>query len=167
MQVNTQILIKASFLIVMEIIFSRFCSFTTPVVKIGFAFLPIAICGIFYGPFLAGFVGGVADIVGTVLFPVAGPFFPGFTISAILIGVVYGKLLNNKKCLWSRLIIAVLLNTLGVGLCINTFWMTLITDVPFTTLIFTRIIQTIIMIPVQILTIRTLQVRLHVFNESY
>ena len=51
---NTKRLVVLAFLIALEIILTRFCSIQTPIVRIGFGFLPVAMMGILYGPIWAG-----------------------------------------------------------------------------------------------------------------
>ncbi len=153
-------------LIALEIILSRFLSFSTPVAKISFAFIPVAICGMLYGPLCAGAVGGLSDIIGVALFP-NGIYFPGFTLSAILSGVIYGLFLKNSYNNSASLIIAVFINRILISLCLTTFWLTLLTNVSFNILISTRLIQNILMLPVQIIVIRSLQLKLYAFCRNY
>jgi hypothetical protein len=59
----------------------------------------IAVCAMLYGPVLAappetGRPGG-----GAILFPI-GPYFPGFTLSAVLTGVVFGVFLFHRENKW-------------------------------------------------------------------
>ena len=76
-------LIQISLLIAIEVILTRFCSINTPIVRIGFGFLPIAIIAMMYGPLSAGISYAIGDILGMMLFP-TGSFFPGFTLTAFL-----------------------------------------------------------------------------------
>lgn len=78
-KVNIKILVSVSALIALEVILSRFLSIATPVVKIGFGFVPIAVCAMLYGPIWAGAAGALADFLGATLFPI-GAYFPGFTL---------------------------------------------------------------------------------------
>ena len=59
---NTKRLVVLAFLIALEIILTRFCSIQTPIVRIGFGFLPVAMMGILYGPIWAGRFAGHADL---------------------------------------------------------------------------------------------------------
>jgi ECF transporter S component (folate family) len=92
---RTKTLVFVSLLIAMEVIFTRFLSVQTPILRIGFGFIPVAFAGIMFGPIIAGLTGAVADIIGVLLFP-AGSFFPGFTLSAFLGGAAYGVFLHKK-----------------------------------------------------------------------
>ena len=146
--VKNKIWINISVLIATEVVLSRFLSLSTPLTKIGFGFVPIAICAILYGPIFAGIAGAVSDIVGAILFPI-GPYFPGFTLSAALTGIVFGVFLFNHKINFIWLLCVVLINCLGISLLISTLWLTIITGTPWMLLLPIRIISSLIMIPVQ------------------
>ena len=98
-------LVQISLLVALQIILTRFCSIQTPIVRIGFGFVPVVIIATMYGPIYAGVANGIADILGLMLFP-SGSFFPGFTLTAILAGVIYGVFLYNKPITWGRIIAA-------------------------------------------------------------
>ena len=155
-KIKIKVLVSVSLLIAIEVVLSRFCSIATPIVKIGFGFVPIAMCGMLYGPIWAGVAGALADIIGATLFPI-GVYFPGFTLSAALTGIVFGVLLYKRQGNWVQLSGAVAINCLGLSLILNTFWLTIITGSPFIALLPTRIMQNIIMIPVQFVILRLLQ----------
>lgn len=57
--------------------------------KIGFSFVPNELTAMFFGPAVGGIMAGVSDILKFIVKP-TGQFFPGFTISAILGGMIYG-----------------------------------------------------------------------------
>ena len=84
-----QRIVYLGLLIGAKVILTRFFSITTPIARIGIGFLPIAIGGILFGPIYAGFAAVIGDLLGSMLFP-SGPFFPGFTLSAFISGLVYG-----------------------------------------------------------------------------
>ena len=74
-------LVVMAMLAALQIVLSRFLSINTQITKIGFAFVPIAICAMLFGPLPTVIVAVVADVLGASLFP-SGPFFPGFTLTA-------------------------------------------------------------------------------------
>ncbi len=82
--------------------------------KITFSFLPLAVAGMLFGPVPAALAGGVGDILQFLIKP-TGPYFPGFTLSAILGGLLYGLFLYRKSptvgrlCL-CRFVVVLLLN---------------------------------------------------------
>lgn len=145
-------LIQISLLIAIEVILTRFCSIQTPIVRIGFGFLPIAIIGMMYGPLSAGVAYAIGDLLGVALFP-TGSFFPGFTITAFLTGIVYGVFLYNKPKTWPRIIGAVLTVCLVINLGLDTLWLSILMGKGYIALLPTRIMKAVLMIPVQIFII--------------
>lgn len=145
---NVKNIVYLSMLIAMEVILSRFLSIQTPVVKFGFGFLPVAAASIMFGPVSGSIVAAMADIIGSILFPV-GAYFPGFTLSAFLGGTVYGVIMHNKKPSFLRTMAAVAIITIMVDLVLNTYWLTLITGKAASAFIIPRIIKSGIMFPVQ------------------
>lgn len=69
---NIRTITHVAALIAIEIVLSRFCSIATPIVKIGFGFVPVAVCAMLYGPVWAGAAGGLGDFIGAILFPIGG-----------------------------------------------------------------------------------------------
>ena len=155
-KINVKVLVSVSALIALEVILSRFLSVATPLVKIGFGFVPIAICAMLYGPVWAGAAGALADFLGASLFPI-GPYFPGFTLSAALTGIVFGIFLYRHKGNWAQITAAVAINCICISLLLTTYWLTLITDAPFMALLPTRVVQVAIMLPLQFIVLRLLQ----------
>lgn len=141
-------LIQISLLIAIEVILTRFCSIQTPIVRIGFGFLPIAIIAMMYGPLSAGVAYAIGDLLGVALFP-TGSFFPGFTITAFLTGIVYGVFLYNKPKTWPRIIGAVLTVCLVINLGLDTLWLSILMGKGYIALLPTRIMKAVLMIPVQ------------------
>ena len=79
-----------------------------------------------------------------------GAYFPGFTVTAAITGLVFGLLLY-KKCSFSRIVIAVLSTQLVCGLLLNTLFISILYTKAFTALLATRAIQFVIMSVVEIL----------------
>lgn len=155
-KIDSKTMVQVSLLIALEIVLSRFLSIATPIMKIGFGFVPIAVCAMLYGPVLAGAAGGLADLVGAILFPI-GPYFPGFTLSAVLTGVVFGVFLFHRENKWRYLIAAVCINCLIISLGLSTFWIHVLYGTPLDKLIPVRALQNSIMIPIQITVLRLLR----------
>lgn len=153
---KVKVLVNVALLVAMEVVLARFLSINTPIVRIGFGFVPIAICGMMYGPVLAGVAGAMGDIIGATLFP-TGAYFPGFTVSAALTGIVFGLFLYKRKGNLPQLAGAVASNCLGVSLLLSTLWLSFLFGTPYMQLLPTRIVQNLIMIPVQFIILRLLQ----------
>ncbi len=144
-------------LIAVTIVLSRFLSFNTWNLKIGFSFLPVALAGILFGPLAGGIVGALADFIGAILIPI-GPYFPGFTATAFASGFVYGILLHRRRTL-PRICAAALIDQLILGLVINTAWITMIsTDGrSYFQIMGTRVLQCTMLTAVSILMIQLMK----------
>ena len=154
-RINTRLLASLAFLTALEIVLSRFLSINTWNLKIGFSFVPIAMAAMLFGPIPAATVAAMADVIGAILFP-SGPFFPGFTLTAFLTGLVFGLFLREKQTPL-RVAGAVLINQLVLGLLLNTFWISLLYGSAYIPLLITRIGQCAILIPVQLVVILVLR----------
>lgn len=145
-------------LVAIEIILSRFLSIHTWNLKIGFSFVPVVLTAMLFGGVYAGLVGAIGDIIGAILFPV-GPYFPGFTITAFLNGVIFAFFLK-KKPTFVNIVISVLLVQIVGSLGLNTLWISILYGSPFWPLFATRIYQTIVMSVVQIVVTYVLSKKL-------
>lgn len=159
MQIKTRTLVQVALLLTLEIVLSRFLSISTPLVKIGFAFIPVVICAMAYGPVWAGIMAALGDLIGAILFPI-GIYFPGFTLSSGLCGVVYGLFLYKRTSSWPSLLIMLLIIRVVINLGLSTYWLTVLTGMPFMVLASTRIVQAIVLIPLQLIVIRALEMKL-------
>jgi len=151
-----QMLMRLALLIALEVVLSRWLSFNAMQYKIGFAFVPLAIAAVLYGPMGGITVGGISDLLGATLFP-SGPFHPGFTLSAVLKGLMFGLLLRGKGIESSkRIAFAVIFNATVISLALNTLWIHQLYGTPYLILLGGRAVQELILIPVQFIVLRLL-----------
>ena len=94
-----------------------------------FGFVPIALAGALMGPIPAAIVGGLGDLIGAHLFP-AGTYFPGFTLTNVLVGLVCGFILRRRKPHWLRCAAAVVISLAGLNLFLNSLWLHMLAYVP-------------------------------------
>ena len=147
---TTETLVITSFMIALSVVLSKLVSVNISFLRIGFGFLPIAVLAILYGPVVAAVGYGLADIIGAFLFP-TGTFFPGFTVSAVLTGLIFGFVLYNKEVTIIRALTASALVCLFVNLLLNTYWLTFLLGKGFTVLLASRAVKEIVAIPVMAL----------------
>lgn len=158
MSKNKKIILSA-LLLAMEIILSRFLSIKTPIVTIGFSFVPTMLCAIWLGPKWTILISILADLIGATLFPF-GSFFIGYTVTTAVAAAIYGFLLYKKeentytdKQFVLRVILASVLVTVIANIGLNTLWLSITTGKAFMVLIASRIVKELIMIPVKIIII--------------
>lgn len=171
-------LVTLSVLVALQVILTRFCSFNAWNVRIGLGFTALVIAAIFYGPVAAALVGGLGDLIGSIAFP-TGPYFPGFTLTQVLMGLVFGFALYKKYSGANaesgtgdvssplstgtqlsqlvRVAIAVIINQCIFSLLLNTLWISLVYGSSFTGLLATRAMQAAVTAPIQIIIISVLQ----------
>ncbi len=149
--ISIQSLVLMATLVAMEIVLSRMLSYSVWDMKIGFAFLPVVIAGIVLGPVRAAIVAALADFLGVMLLPI-GPYFPGFTLTAALVGTLYGLFLHKNQSFW-KILVSVSIHQLILSLLLNTYWISVLYDSPFAPLLVTRLLQCAVMIPVELLVI--------------
>ena len=157
-------LIQIALLIAIEIVLTRLCSFQALTLRISFGFIPIALTGMMYGPIWAGCAALIGDLIGVMLFP-TGAFFPGFSLTAFLTGVTYGFFLHDKDDWW-RIIVSVGIISVFLHVCLDTFWLYLITGRGYLALLLPRILKNTIMAPVQVLLLRLLSSRVYVLVKK-
>ena len=102
----------------------------SPNLRITFTFIPLAVTGWLFGPVPATLVGLVGDVIGCMLFPM-GAYFPGFTLSTMLSGFIFGVFLYEADIAELKSIILIILSKLCISLFINifmnSFWLSIIT----------------------------------------
>ncbi|MBQ1547353.1 MAG: folate family ECF transporter S component [Lachnospiraceae bacterium] len=121
-----------------------------PYVRVGFAELPTLVTGAIYGPVIGAVFGAVLDIVRFFVTPQSGPFFPGFTISAALLGLVYGLFLYNKEITWGRVILAELVRKVVINIGLNSIWLKLLYDQAIIAMLPARALKNAIMLPIDV-----------------
>lgn len=145
-------LIIIGLFIALEVILTRFCSINTPIMRIGFGFLPVAMLAIMFGPIWAGIAYALGDLIGMMIFP-TGAYFPGFTLTAFLTGITFGILLYKQRITYKRAFIAALLVCCLWNLCLDTYWLYLLTGKGILVLLPARLIKIAFAIPIQTILI--------------
>ncbi|MBP3313964.1 MAG: folate family ECF transporter S component [Oscillospiraceae bacterium] len=153
---SVRLLCHIAILATLEIVLNRFCSINTMGTKIGFSFVPICICAMLYGPLWAGLTYGLADLVGAIAFPI-GPYHVGFTIFAVVRGMIYGFLLyggGREKLRFSHVLTASIVNPVLVSLCIDTLWVAMLfSSKSYWGWFLYRVPQSLVLVPLQIIVI--------------
>ncbi len=148
---NLKTLTALALLTALEIVLSRFLSISTQLTKISLAFIPVAAAAGLFGPVEAGVVAALGDFLGALLFPV-GPYFPGFTLTAFLMGAVYGLFLHRRKGFgWVALSVGI--HQFVLSLLLNSLWISVLYGTPYGPLLITRLPQCALLAAVQLAVI--------------
>lgn len=145
----------AAMLIALNVVFTRLLSIQTQFLRIDFGFLPVAVFSMLFGPIPGAVAAAIGDVIGFFLFPPPGgaPYFPGFTLSAFILGLIFGTFLYKKELTIQKIIAACFFAVFVVDLCLNTFWLSVMYDQAIRFLIIWRIIKSAIMVAIEILII--------------
>ncbi len=139
-------------MLALRIVLGYFANLTLsflPNSKIGFAFLPIAICAYLCGPVSGMIVGGLGDFLSWVIMPMGGYFF-GWTLNGILVGMFYGLFLyKNKTKLLPRLIICEIIICLLIEVLLGSLWLKIQFGNAFWVMTGVRSIDALISLPIE------------------
>ncbi len=124
--------------------------FTIPlagdILQLSFDFLPLAAAGYLCGPWVAGLTGALGDVLGYVMRP-TGPYFPGFTLSAVLMGALYGVCYYKKPVALARCAAGQLLNVLVFNFFLTPLWLHIMYGQAFVVLSSVRLVKNLAQFP--------------------
>lgn len=166
-------IILSALLLAVLIVLSRFISIKTEILVISLSFIPVMMSAIWLGPKYSAAISGLGDLIGAILFPF-GPYFPGFTISSIISGLVYGLFLynhgkkfeNNKKFIL-RLILSSMIVLFIVNIFISSLWIHILYGKVYFAVLLSRVVTQIIMLPIHVIVIYAIEKFTRPFFEKY
>ncbi len=123
--------------------------------KISFTFLPNEFVYYLFGPVVGAVYGAALDILNFIVKP-TGPYFYGFTVSAVLTGLLYGTMLYNKPLSLKRIIAAKMVHMVTINILLNTYWLTMLYGNGFFAILPLRILKAVIMLPVEVFLLYSL-----------
>ena len=147
---DIHVLTNAGLLTAAAIVLGFFKIPLTDIIEIRFASLPVAIAGYLFGPVIGGAVGALSDLGGYFLKP-TGPFFPGFTITSMVSGIIFGLMLHGRKPTLQRILAAQIVYTVICGILLNSIWLSMLYGNGFIAVLSARLVKELVMIPVQTL----------------
>ena len=143
---NVRTLSAVGILLALSVVLKFAASITIgPFIRIGFSDLPGIVASFLFGPAVGCIFWSTSDIIRYIVVP-DGPFFPGFTISAFLNGVIFGFIFYQKPVSVYRVLCAWAVSKLLVSLCLNTYWLSLLYGSAFTSILPARILTNVVML---------------------
>ena len=180
---NIRILTGSAMLVAIGVVLSLFRIPISMITEITLTSLPIALGGYLFGPAAGAAIGALIDVGGFFIAP-KGAFFPGFTVSTALIGLIYSLFLYRvwwspekegrrflrtvPGGLFTRIAVSHLLKTLLISLFLNCFWLAAYYGMPFAAVLVGSIPKEAVNFPVEVLLIYSvirLAERLHLFMD--
>lgn len=95
--------------------------------KVFLSFLPIALSSMLFGPIIALGFGFIADILGFLMQGgIAGPFFPGYTLNAILAAFIYAIFFYRTNITVLKIFLAKLIVNIFVNVILGSLWLSVL-----------------------------------------
>jgi ECF transporter S component (folate family) len=133
-------LAACAMLIALNIILDSFSIPIGNLLRIGISFITIALAGMLYGPVASMACGALSDILCAILIP-RGTYFPGWTLGALVGGLIYGLVLYGKKVTFLRALLAKGLVNLLVNILLGTLWLSIMYGNAFIAIVGMRIVK--------------------------
>ena len=146
---SVKAMVYAGVSVALAVLFSYVFAIQTPLVRVTFGFLPIAIYGAMYGPWKAGLVAAAADFIGTAMLGTS-IFFPGFLVSGFLTGFIYGWFFHRHRVTIWRACVPFFLVMVFIHLGLNTLWLTIFYHKAASAIFLSRLIKNIICYPMEV-----------------
>lgn len=146
---DVRTLAAAAMLLAVTVVLGFYRLQLTEYIRIGFDSVAKELTGMLFGPVIGCMVGGLSDVMAYIIKPVGG-FFPGFTISAMAGGIIYGTVLYKRPLSFLRVAAANSAVAVIVNLGLNTYWLTLLYGDAFFALLPVRAFKQLIMLPIDI-----------------
>lgn len=156
---TTRNMTLAAMLVALQVILEKISIGDPSVLKFSFGFVATALIGYCLGPWIGGWAMVVSDLISNTILSSGSLFFPGFTLSAFISGVIAGMFLYNQKISWQRILIYEFFQLLITNVIGTTFWLYLMSmsstssTHTFIALLMVRIPKEIIMWPLETIII--------------
>ena len=135
--------------------------------KIQFTFLVISVGCYVYGPTMGILVGMVTDTLGFLVSNFGDPYFPGYMITAMLSGLIYGLFLFRQRLTILRLIILRLVINYGINVLLGSVWKAMLFGKGYYYYFTTGLVKNTLMLPVEvILTVAVFRLLLPTLRRS-
>ena len=116
-------------------------------IKIGFSTIANQFVYYLFGPAAGCLFGGALDILKYLVKP-TGAFFPGWTLSAMAAGLLYGCFFYKRKLSVGRVLAAELTVSVVCNMILGTLWLHMMYGKGFFVLLPMRVVKNLIMWPV-------------------
>lgn len=143
-------------LIAIQVVLARFVAIPIgDMMRFSLSFIPVVIAARRFGIVASTAVYGLGDLVGAIAFPTGGAFFPGYTVTAAIVGLIFGIFLRPTKkeestaarCV--KIVLSVLSTQFIGSFLLNSYWRSFQTGTPYEAVLMTRLPQCIISAVIQ------------------
>ena len=121
-----------------------------PSLKIYFSFFFVLLGCSCYGPVVGMMAGAIIDSVGFLLPGYGEPYFPGYLVTAVLSGFIYGVLLYKRKPTLLRIIVVRLIINYGSNVLLGSMWKAMLYGKGYLYYLTSGAIKNTLMLPVEV-----------------
>ena len=121
-----------------------------PSLKIYFSFLAVSLGCMCYGPLVGMMAGAVIDTVGFLISSFGEPYFPGFLLTAILSGLLYGLLLYRRKPTVPRILLTRLILNYGSNVMLGSVWKAMLYGKGYLYYATTGLVKNTLLLPLEV-----------------
>ncbi|MBE6773652.1 MAG: folate family ECF transporter S component [Ruminococcaceae bacterium] len=143
-------------LIAIQVVLARFAVIPVgDMMRFSLSFIPVVIAARKFGILASTAVYGLGDLVGAIAFPTGGAFFPGYTLTAAVVGLIFGLFLRPAKkeestvARYIKIVLSVLSTQLVGSFLMNSFWRSFQTGTPYGAVLMTRLPQCLVSAVIQ------------------
>lgn len=144
-------------LIAMQVVLARFAAVPVgDMMRFSTSFIPVVIAARKFGVLSGMAVYGLGDLVGAIAFPTGGAFFPGYTVTAAVVGLIFGLFLKPTEkeettlSRYVKIVLSVLCTQFVGSFLMNSFWRSFQTGTPYGAVLMTRLPQCLVSSVIQI-----------------
>ena len=121
-----------------------------PSLKIYFSFLVVSLGCMCYGPVVGMMAGAIIDSVGFLLSGYGEPYFPGYLVTAVLSGLIYGVMLYRQKPTLLRIIVTRLIINYGSNVLLGSVWKAMLYGKGYIYYFTSGAVKNTIMLPIEV-----------------
>ena len=118
--------------------------------KIYFSFLVISLGCYVYGPAVGILVGFANDTLGFLISSFGEPYFPGYLITAMLSGLIYGTLLYRQRITVLRLVMVRLVINYGSNVLLGSVWKAMLYGKGYLYYFSTGLVKNAVLLPLEV-----------------
>ncbi len=148
-------LVFAALICALSIVVGAFYVVVGDSLRVYFTFFITAVGCAVYGPLLGLLVGAVTDTLNYMLFP-SGAYFPGYLLSEMLAGLVYGLFLYRKKITVLRLFSAKLIVNYVINVGLGSLWNQILYGKGYLYYMVKSMIKNSLLLPVEVILLAAL-----------
>ncbi|MGN0974743.1 MAG: folate family ECF transporter S component [Gemmiger sp.] len=118
--------------------------------KIYFSFLAVGLGCACYGPVVGMLAGACIDTLGFLINSYGEPYFPGYLITAVLSGLIYGLMLYRRKPTVLRIIATRILINYGSNVLLGSVWKAMLYGKGYYYYFTTGLAKNTVMLPIEV-----------------